>query len=156
MKKLVIGCDEAAYEFKESIRTYLEENQIEYEDLGVFDTAPAMYPNIAIEAAEYVKAGKADHGILMCGTGIGMAISANKVKGIRAAVAHDSFSMRRSILSNDCQFICFGSRIIAPVYAQSLLDEWLLLEFSNEQSAAKLACIGEYETKGGDPSCSES
>lgn len=145
MKKIVIGCDEAAFEFKENIKDYLLSKKIEVVDFGVHNTEPSLYPDIAFAAAEYVRDGKADQGILMCGTGIGMAISANKVQGIRAAVAHDAFSMERSILSNDCQFICFGSRIISPVYARYLLDKWLTLKFSNNNSAKKIDVINKYE-----------
>ncbi|QIK70070.1 RpiB/LacA/LacB family sugar-phosphate isomerase [Erysipelothrix sp. HDW6C] len=148
MKRIVLGCDEAAFEFKEEIKAHLESKGIEVIDMGVHDTNPSMYPETAITAAEYVRDGKADHGILMCGTGIGMAISANKVKGIRAAVAHDSFSIERSILSNNCQFVCFGARIIAPLYAKTLIDRWIELEFSNENSARKIACIDAYENGG--------
>ncbi|QIK70663.1 RpiB/LacA/LacB family sugar-phosphate isomerase [Erysipelothrix sp. HDW6C] len=147
MKRIVIGCDEAAFEFKEAIKQYLKGKDVEVIDFGVHNTDPSLYPSTAISAAEYVRDGKADQGILMCGTGIGMAISANKVPGIRATVAHDALSMERSILSNDCQFICFGSRIISPIYAEYLLDQWLTLKFDNENSAKKIACITEYEER---------
>lgn len=145
MSKIVVGGDEAAFEFKKTIIELLEKEGHEVIDIGVYNTDPVLYPNIAITAAEYIRDGKADKGVLMCGTGIGMAISANKVKGIRAAVTHDAFSMERSVLSNNCQIVCFGARIISPVYATYLLEKWLKLEFNNENSARKIGCIIEYE-----------
>lgn len=145
MKKIVVGCDEAALEFKEEIVKYLQEKNIEVIDVGVYNTDPVLYPDIAITACEKIVNKEADQGILICGTGIGMAISANKVDGIRAAVAHDAFSMERSILSNDAQVICFGARIISVTYAKFLLDTWLTLKFDNPNSALKVDRITSYE-----------
>lgn len=145
MRRIVIGCDEAAYEFKETIKQYLLARNFEVTDVGVYDTQPSLYPKEAKKVADAILNGEADRGILMCGTGIGMAITANKVKGIRAAVAHDHFSMERSVLSNDCQVICFGARIISPIFAETMLDKWFDLEFTNENSQKKLDVIKEIE-----------
>ena len=112
--------------------------------------AESAYPVVAIRVAEAVAQGEIDRAILICGTGIGMCITANKVPGIRAAVVHDSYAAERSVLSNDCQIMTLGSRIIADVSAHRLVDEWLGYEFDpGSPSAAKLRIIEEYEVATG-------
>ena len=91
---IALGADDAAFELKEIIKKYLEERGIEVTDYGVFDTGPSLYPDIAVKVAEAIAEGKHTRGILMCGTGLGMAITANKVPGIRAATCHDTYSAR--------------------------------------------------------------
>ena len=104
---------------------------------------------IAIEAAQMVARGDADHAILICGTGLGVAIAANKVPGIRAVTAHDSFSVERSVLSNDAQVLCMGQRVIGLEVARRLAREWLGYEF-DPQSASnqKVGIISGFETSG--------
>ncbi len=146
---IVIGADNAGYSLKESIKLVLlsDERVSKVIDLGVDagsdDTA---YPHIGIKAAEAIRSGAADRALLCCGTGIGVAISANKVPGVRATVAHDSYSVERSVLSNNAQVLCFGSRVIASELAAKLTREWLSHEFDEQSaSAAKLAIIDNYE-----------
>ncbi len=104
------------------------------------------YPSVAIEAAELIASGKADRAILICGTGLGVAISANKVHGIRAVTAHDSFSVERSILSNDCQILTMGQRVIGQELARRLVREWLTYRFDQKSaSAEKVKVLEEYE-----------
>jgi sugar-phosphate isomerases, RpiB/LacA/LacB family len=93
---IAIGCDEAAFHLKETLRAYLEKQGHTVKDYGVHNTEPSLYPDIALEVSSAVADGKHERGILMCGTGIGMAITANKVPGIRAAVCHDAYSAERS------------------------------------------------------------
>jgi ribose 5-phosphate isomerase B len=119
-------------------------------DLGVNADAPASqeYSEVAILAGEAIMRGDADRAILICGTGIGVAISANKVKGIRATVAHDSFSVERSILSNDCQVLTMGQRVIGLELARRLAKEWLTYTFdTTSASADKVKLICGYEDK---------
>ena len=124
--RIAIGCDEAAFKLKESIKTLLVNKGIEVEDFGTYtEDEKVLYPDVAIAAAESIQMGKNDRGILICGTGIGMSITANKVPGIRAAVCHDSFSTERSRKSNDAQVMCLGARVIGEELAKQLVDLWL-------------------------------
>ena len=128
--KVAIGCDEIAIELKNSLIEVIEEKGIDYKDFGVFKKVLMDYPDFtaSVEVTEAVKSGNFDRGILVCGTGIGMAICANKFKGIRAACCHDIYSTQRSILSNDCQIITMGSLVIGKNKAQELLKIWLGIE----------------------------
>lgn len=106
------------------------------------------YPSVAFEVADLIQKHKADRGVLICGTGLGMAISANKVAGIRAVTAHDSYSVERSILSNNAQILCLGQRVIGAELAKRLVNEWLNYKFyDGSKSAEKIAEITEYEEK---------
>jgi ribose 5-phosphate isomerase B len=126
--KIAIGCDEIAIDMKNSLIEVLKEKNVEYEDFGVNAAEPVDYPDIAAAVTGEVQKGNFDRGILVCGTGIGMAICANKFKGIRAACCHDVYSTQRSILSNDCQVITFGSLVIGVNTAAELLKIWLDIE----------------------------
>ena len=143
--KISIGCDEAAYELKEAIKKRLEETGHTCVDNGVEAGETALYPDVAVKTCEKVTSGECDRGILVCGTGIGMAMTANKVPGIRAAVCPDPFSTARSILSNDGNVLCLGARVIAPPLALYLLDIWMGLEFKDGPSTEKVERITYYE-----------
>lgn len=147
--RIVVGCDQAGYEYKEQIKKDLESNaNVECViDVGVdSNDNKTAYPLIGIGAAEKVAKGEADRVILICGTGLGVAISANKVKGIRAVTAHDSFSVERSILSNNCQVLCMGQRVIGLELARRLVKEWLTYMFDQTSaSAEKVSEINKYE-----------
>lgn len=131
--RLLIGSDSAGFDYKDAIFADLQQDSRvgSVEDLGVpaTDRTANTYPSVAITAASRIAAGEADRAILFCGTGIGVAISANKVPGIRATVAHDSFSVERSILSNDCQILTMGQRVIGLELARRLVKEWMSYEF---------------------------
>ena len=145
---LAIGADNAGADLKNLIKQKLASDpRVEVRDFGVPDAQDeTAYPHVGLSVAEAVARGEAKRGLLVCGTGIGMAISANKVPGIRATVAHDSYSVERSVLSNDCQILTFGARVIGPELAKKLVDEWLSLEFDpSSASADKIAVITEYE-----------
>jgi ribose 5-phosphate isomerase B len=129
MKAIAIGADDAAVELKAQIVQHLESKGILVKDYGVFTSDPMLYPDIALEVAQAVADGKHERGILMCGTGIGVCITANKVPGIRAAVCHDIYSAERSRMSNDCQIMTLGSRVIGPELAKSLVDVWYARNF---------------------------
>jgi ribose 5-phosphate isomerase B len=145
MKPIAIGADDAAVELKAQIVKHLESKGIPVHDYGVFSADPMLYPDIALEVAQSVADGKHERGILMCGTGIGVCITANKVPGIRAAVCHDLYSAERSRMSNDCQIMTLGSRVIAPELAKSLVDVWLRSEFQAGRSGPKVERIKEIE-----------
>ncbi len=146
--RLAMGCDEAAFELKEIIRKYVEEKGIEVEDFGVYNSkTKVLYPDIAVAVSQSVADGENDRAILICGTGIGMSISANKVPGIRAAVCHDMYSTERSRKSNDCQVMCLGARVIGPELAKNMVDVWLESEFQGGKSQPKVEKIKEYEQK---------
>ena len=126
--KIAIGCDYNAIDLKNALIEVLRNKNIEYADFGVNTPDPVDYPDIAAKVAVEVQNGNFERGILVCGTGIGMAICANKFDGIRAAVCHDIYSTQRSILSNDCQILAMGSLIIGKSVAQELLKIWLDIE----------------------------
>lgn len=146
---IAIGGDEAGYGMKELLRKQLEADDrvAEVRDVGIHrDGDSTAYPHVGIAAAQLVAAGEVDRALLVCGTGIGVAISANKVTGVRATVAHDPYSVERSVLSNNCQVLCFGARVIAPQLAAKLTDGWLDLHFDDRSpSAGKIAVIDAYE-----------
>ena len=142
---IAVGCDEAAFHLKETLRAHLEKLGHTVKDYGVYNTEPSLYPNIALQVSSAVVEGKHEQAILMCGTGIGMAITANKVPGIRAAVCHDVYSTERARKSNDCQVMALGARVVGEEYAKSLVDAWLKSDFEGGKSAAKVERIKEIE-----------
>ena len=149
--RLVIGCDDAGFDYKEILKKDLEENPgvASVVDVGVDADGHTAYPRIAIEAAERVARGEADRALLICGTGLGVAIAANKVAGIRAVTAHDSFSVERAVLSNNAQILCMGQRVVGIELARRNVREWLTYRFdATSASAEKVAVIDEYETTG--------
>ena len=143
--KISLGCDEAAYDLKEIIKQHLLETGHEVVDNGVGQGETALYPDIAVKTCEKVTDGNCDRGILVCGTGIGMAMTANKVPVIRAAVCHDPYSTERSILSNNGNVMCMGARVVAPQLAIYLLDLWMGLTFKDSPSTEKVERILYYE-----------
>jgi ribose 5-phosphate isomerase B len=148
--RLLVGGDSAGFDYKDAILTDMQSDErVEsVQDLGVYagGLEDASYPSVAIAAAQKIAAGEADRAILVCGTGIGVAIAANKVPGIRATVAHDSFSVERSILSNDCQILTMGQRVIGLQLARRLAKEWLGYVFDpTSPSQAKVNEISDYE-----------
>ena len=149
--RIAIGCDDAGVSYKKAIIKDLEADaRIEsVTDVGVPEnTDKTAYPHIAVDAAQLVASGKADRAVLICGTGLGVAISANKVPGIRAVTAHDSFSVERAILSNDAQVLCMGERVIGIELARRLVKEWVGYRFdTNSASAKKVQAIMDHEKK---------
>lgn len=145
---IAIGCDDAGVQYRDLLKSQLEKDSrvSSVIDVGVNANDSTNYPSVAIAAAELVQDGKADRALLICGTGLGMAISANKVAGIRAVTAHDSYSVERSVLSNDAQVLCLGQRVIGQELAKRLVDEWLDYAFdSTSKSAEKVSEITAYE-----------
>jgi ribose 5-phosphate isomerase B len=145
--KIALGCDEAGLPMMDMIRDYLKQKQIEVQDFGVHSVDPVDYPDIAVVASEAVASGDCERGILVCGTGIGMSITANKVPGVRAALCHDTYSAERARKSNDAQVLCMGARVIGPELAKSILDHWLESEFAGGRSAPKVAKMNAVDDK---------
>ena len=149
--RVIVGSDEAGYQYKEAIKADLAKDPrvSEVVDLGVDENSTTAYPVVAIAAGEKIRAGDADRAILFCGTGLGVAIAAKKVPGIRAATAHDSYSVERSILSNNVQILTMGQRVIGLELARRLAREWIGYEFDESSaSAEKVAVIEGYESTG--------
>lgn len=143
--RIAIGCDDAAVQLKEELKAYLAGKGIEVADFGVNADEVVDYPDVAHVVATKVSEGEFQRAILVCGTGIGMAIVANKVPGVRAAVCHDPYSAERARKSNNAQVICFGARVIAPELAKSLLNTWLDAEFQGGNSARKVDKIEQID-----------
>ncbi|WP_110654853.1 ribose 5-phosphate isomerase B [Salinicola halimionae] len=144
--RVALGCDEAAYEMKQAMIEHVRSLGHEVEDFGTHDAQPVLYPDVAIKVAEAIAAGRYDRGILMCGTGIGVAISANKVPGIRAAQAHDTYSAERARKSNDAQIVTMGARVIGIELAKTIAESFLGSEFEpGGRSQPKVDRIEAYE-----------
>lgn len=140
MRKYVIGCDNAAVDLKNILIKFLTDKGVEVENVGC-DSAddPTNYPTVAKRLCDkIIESNYEKRGILVCGTGLGMEICANKFKGIRAAVCHDVFSAQRSVLSNNCNVFCFGARVVAPQLATMLLDGIYDLEYVDGPSTPKI------------------
>jgi ribose 5-phosphate isomerase B len=149
--RIVVGSDDAGFDYKEILKRDLEQHAgvASVVDVGVDAEGHTAYPKVAITAAELVASGEADRALLVCGTGLGVAIAANKVPGVRAVTAHDSFSVERSVLSNDAQVLTMGQRVVGIELARRLVREWLEYRFdTTSASAEKVAVIGQYETTG--------
>jgi ribose 5-phosphate isomerase B len=143
--RLAIGADDAGFSLKAVIASYLDEQGVAYEDVGAFNEDPVDYPDVALVVAEGVRDKRYDRGILICGTGIGMAITANKVSGVRAAQAHDVYSAERARKSNDAQVLTMGARVIGPELAKVIVRAWLESEFAGGASARKVAKINRLD-----------
>ena len=146
--RLVVGSDDAGFQYKEALKADFLANPLVASviDIGVDANSDTAYPTIAIAAAQMIAAGQADRALLVCGTGLGVAIAANKVAGIRAVTAHDSYSVERAIMSNSAQVLALGQRVIGMELARRLAREWLTYDFDpSSSSAAKVAAISEFE-----------
>ncbi|TNV11101.1 ribose 5-phosphate isomerase B [Buttiauxella sp. B2] len=148
MTTIAIGADDAATELKNIVTAHLAKQGIEVVDFSNGEGEELIYPDIAWNLASAVGNGSYDRGILLCGTGIGMAIVANKVPGIRAAQCHDTYSAQRARKSNDAQIITLGARVIGPELAKNIVDAWMTSEFEAGGSAPKVDRISFYEQKG--------
>ena len=130
---IALGCDHGGYELKQEIIAYLKSNNLEYKDFGCDSTDAVDYPIYARKVANSIVSGECEQGILICGTGIGISISANKVKGIRAALCHDCFSAEATRQHNDANVLAMGARVIGAGLAIKIVDTFLNTPFSNEE-----------------------
>ena len=146
-KPVAIGSDEAGFELKARLCEVIRAEGFEVRDFGCHSPEPVDYPDVALEVARAVARGEHERGVLICGTGIGMAIAANKVPGVRAAQAHDPYSAERARKSNDAQIVTLGARVIGPELAATLVRIWLHSEFAGGASARKVAKITAAEER---------
>jgi ribose 5-phosphate isomerase B len=144
---IAIGCDEAAFELKETIKAFVESLGYVAQDFGTHNGQPVLYPDVALAVADAILRHQNARGILLCGTGIGMAITANKVPGIRAAQAHDTYSAERAAKSNNAQIITLGARVVGPELAKTIVRSFLTSEFEGGRSLPKLERIAEIERR---------
>ena len=131
--KIAIGSDHGGYGLKQEIMEHLKERGIEYKDYGCYDEKSCDYPVYAKAVANAIVSGECDKGILICGTGIGISITANKIKGIRAALCHDTFSAQATREHNDANIVAMGARVVGSGLAIKIVDTFLDTEFSNDE-----------------------
>ena len=143
--RVAIDCDDAAVELKKEIVRHLREKGVDVTDLDALGKGRADYPEIGFALARRIQAGEYDRGILMCGTGLGMAMIANKVEGVYAGTAHDTYSAERLRKSNDAQVLTMGARVIGPELAKSIVDAWLPSDFQGGRSQPKVDRMRELE-----------
>lgn len=146
--KIALGADHAGYILKDDLKVFIESLGHDVIDVGSYSGDSVDYPDYATQVCEKVVAGEADKGILVCGTGIGMSISANKVHGIRCALVHDTFSARATREHNDTNVLAMGERVIGPGLAQDIVKIWLETEFSKaERHANRIGKMMDIEHK---------
>ena len=143
--KIAIACDHGGYLLKQDILIWLEENDIDYEDFGCYSTESVDYPVFAERAARAVAAGECDKGIVICTTGIGVSIAANKVKGIRCALCTDSLQAEMTRRHNDANMLAMGGRIIGIELAKGIVQVFLSTEFSGGRHKTRIDKIAQYE-----------
>ncbi|KAG8531776.1 uncharacterized protein KY384_003412 [Bacidia gigantensis] len=147
--RIAIASDSAGHAYKTALHSTLSSSPhvSTIIDIGVSSPSSSTpYPTPAIAAAEKVASGEVDRALCICGTGLGVAIAANKVKGVRAVTAHDAYSVERSVLSNNAQVLCMGERVVGLEVAKRLVGEWVAYRFDEgSASAEKVRAIGEYE-----------
>ncbi|MFC4736505.1 ribose 5-phosphate isomerase B [Bacillus daqingensis] len=145
--KIVVGSDHAGYALKEQLVPVIEELGHEVKDVGNHSADSVDYADYGIPAAEMVASGEADRGIIICGTGIGMSISANKVKGIRCALVHDLFSAKATREHNDTNVLAMGERVVGPGIAQEIVKVWLSTEFEGGRHERRVDKMMKYENR---------
>ena len=146
--KIALGADHAGYALKDRMATWLREQGHEVLDFGTHSGDPVDYPDYARTVGEAVVQGRAELGVLCCGSGVGASMAANKMKGIRAALCHDTFSAHQSREDDDANVLCLGPRVVGPELAMEILRAWLAARFSGaERHRRRLAKLAELEHK---------
>lgn len=140
-KKLIIGSDHAGFELKNAIIDYLKESGYKVEDIGCYNKEAADYPVIAKQLASNITDGRYKRGILICGSGVGMSIAANKIKGIRAVVCSDTTSAKYSRLHNDANVLCLGERIVGEYLAKDICEIWLNTKFEEQRHLKRVLML---------------
>ncbi len=144
---IVIGADHGGYKLKEIIKEYLNSKNIEFIDVGTYSEDSVDYPYIAEKAALLIKDGKCEKGILICGTGVGISIAANKISGIRAALVSDCFTAKATREHNNSNILCMGGRVIGDELAKTITDIWLNTGFIGKHHTKRLELLKELEEK---------
>ena len=142
---IAIGCDHGGFELKQTIIDYFKSQNIDFEDFGCFDKTSIDYPDIAKPVCESVTGGKCECGILVCGTGIGMSIAANKIKGIRAAMCSDVYSAQMTKRHNNSNLLTLGGRVVGPDLAVLIVKSWLEAEFEGGRHQNRIDKISALE-----------
>jgi len=140
-QRIAIGCDHAGFDLKQEIVAFLKKHEVDCYDFGVFDRSPADYPSVAKEVALAVADNEFDKGIIICGTGLGVCIVANKVVGIRAVTCHETFSAKMSRTHNDANVLTMGARIIGTDLAKDIVLTWLKTEFEGGRHQVRVSMI---------------
>jgi ribose 5-phosphate isomerase B len=143
--KIAIGSDHRGYEAKERVKALLLDMGLEVEDHGVHAKQAADYPDTGLAVAQDVNGGRADRGILFCGSGIGMSITANKVRGVRAALCHDELTAQMSRRHNDANILCLPADLVGDALMQGIVRSWLTTEFEGGRHARRVEKILDYE-----------
>ena len=147
--KIVVGSDHAGFPMKAELLAFLRERGHEVEDVGSYDSAPVDFPDIARKVAAAITSGKAERGLMVCGTGVGASIGANKMKGIRAAVCHDVHSAHQCIEHDDVNVMCIGAQIVGPWLARDLVAAYLAAEFEpSEDFKRRVDKLAQLEREG--------
>ena len=146
---IAIGCDHRGLTLKQYIIGLLEREGHSYEDFGCYDESPADYPDIAEKVGGAVSEGQCERGILVCSTGIGMSMAANKIRGVRAALCHNVFTARRSREHNDSNVLCLGGSVVEQGLAQEMVREYLAAEFEGGRHEGRLCKIADLEAGNG-------
>lgn len=145
--KVALGCDHGGYHLKNDIIKHLESKNVEVEDFGTYSTDSCDYPDYALKVAEEVASKNYDFGILICGTGIGISIAANKVPGIRAALCSDTFSAHATREHNDANILALGARVVGPGLALDIVDTFLNAKFEGDRHINRINKISQIEKK---------
>lgn len=143
--RIAIASDHGGYELKKEIMRLLEQKKVDYQDFGTYSTDSVDYPDISIPCAQAVAEGQFARGIIICGTGIGVCIAANKVKGVRAALCHDIYSAGMSRKHNNANVLTMGGRVIGPGLAAAIVEEWLECGFDGGRHAQRIKKIADFE-----------
>ena len=143
MGKIALGSDHGGYNLKQHVIKHLEELGLEYKDYGTYDTKSCHYPVYGKAVAHAITSGECEKGILICGTGIGISIAANKVKGIRASLCSDTYSARMTRQHNDSNILCMGERVVGPGLALDIVDAWLNTDYEGGRHQARLDMLEE-------------
>ena len=147
MKKIIIGCDHGGFELKNEIISHLEKRGIEVTDVGTYSTDSCNYPDYARALCKRIQSGEFERGILVCGTGIGISIAANKHNGIRAACCSDTFSARMTRMHNDANVLCMGGRVVGAGLACDMVDLFVDTEFEGGRHSARVALLTDIENE---------
>lgn len=142
---LAIGCDHGGYELKQEVMEHLKKSGVEFKDFGCYSTDSVDYPDIALPVAKAIVSGECERGILICGTGIGISIAANKVKGIRCSLCSDTFSAHATREHNDSNILAMGGRVVGPGLACDIVDAYLGASFQGGRHAQRIEKISKIE-----------
>ncbi|HEY9776932.1 MAG TPA: ribose 5-phosphate isomerase B [Planktothrix sp.] len=146
--KIALGADHAGFDLKTTVHGFLEKQGYEVLDLGTFSTDAVDYPDFALAVGQAIVEGKAERGVLVCGSGVGASVAANKVPGVRAGLIHDTFSAHQGVEDDDMNVLCFGARVVGPALALEILKAWLGATFSGaERHVRRLKKIADIEKR---------